>query len=202
VIERGAQVVDELRVPGQDVRTVEDDAHGGAVWIEHRLTPDPPRRDVLGRREAERGAEHAIGDEPQQVLEVGEPAARQELERPCHDVGRDRRGRRQLGVGHHLAAEGEQRDALLGAGAAQVVERSLPRAPAPEEAHEHDLHAVEARRLLERSRVRRPHGWKPGREPFQHCAQAEDLSVGVGEDEDHAAAPSMSASTASTSRWA
>ena len=63
-----------------------------------------------GGVEAEALEQDGVGHEAQQVLEVRGAAVHEVGERLGHDAARHRRQRRELGVGHGLAAEGEERD--------------------------------------------------------------------------------------------
>ena len=125
-----------------------------------RVGPRPPHavgRDLVGRVEAEALEQHGVGDEAQQVLEVRRAA----VDEVGEGLGEDRAGhgrqRRELGVGHGLAGEGEERDAALDA-AWRAARRTRPpsaRRP-PQQPDDHAGGAVEVAVARRTSTAGRP----------------------------------------------
>ena len=147
-LEGGAEVVDEAGVAGDQVGPVEEDRHtGGRASSGRRCRVGGGRHPVAGTSAGGSNPnpvmQHGVGDEAQQVLEVGQAAVHQVLEGLGDGGARHRRGRGQLGVGRGLAAEGQQRDAGGPAAAAQLVERPGPGAGPAEQADQDHLDAVE-----------------------------------------------------------
>jgi hypothetical protein len=70
----------------------------------------------------------------------------------------------------------------------------LPGAPASEEAHDDRLGFLEGRDTAKQSGICCPNGREAVGQAFGYDPQAEDLRIGVREEEDHALSPAMALS--------
>ena len=167
-VDGGAQVGDELGVPGHPVGPVEHDADQwpigtalGSRTTQAGAVPHLGQRQRAGRLEPEAAHQHRVGHEPQQLLDVRRTARRRGS---GGRRGRSRRGRStagQLGVGVGLAAQGHEGDAGRRAAGPQLVER-LPQAPRPPSRRTTTAVTPSSGGApSSRPRVRRPHGGKP-----------------------------------------
>ena len=141
--DRGAQVVDELGVPRDQVGSIEDDAHHRACSPPSRLPPDAVVRDRAGRLEAPSVEADGICHEAEELLEVAGTPVGQVGECLGDRGARHGRGRSQLRVEDRFPAEGQQRDPSLGALGPQAVESLRPRPATAEEAYQDAAGSVE-----------------------------------------------------------
>src|SRR5699024_4593938 len=106
--------------------------------------PDASReRDLGWRFEAEALEEGGVGDEAQELREVGGAAGAPVGRRLGDHAGGHGGEPGELGVELRLTAEGEERDAVAETRLAELVEGFAPGAAALVEADEHGPHAVE-----------------------------------------------------------
>jgi hypothetical protein len=199
------ELVDPDGVAGDPVRAVEADA-------DRRTRAVEPRERVLDRHVAGPGDVYAeighlvrrleamtleqerVGEEAQQLLDVVDVAVAQVLARLGDRAGRRQRQRGHLRVGLDLAAEREQRDAVLLAARAQQVEALGPAAAAAEDPAQDHGGAVEQLvdegRLVDRTaRIRAAHGGEVAAEPLDGGGRGKDLGVSCRDEAQQRRAP-------------
>ncbi len=132
-VQRFAEGVHELGVPGQVVGAVEAEADRRALGVEWIAAVDAEIWDLVRRLEPVPVEQEGVGEKAQQLLDVVHVAVAQVLA-GLRDRARWReRQRGQFGVGLGLAAEREQRDAAARALLPQQVEALRPAAAAAED---------------------------------------------------------------------
>ncbi len=161
--ECGQQRVDEAGIPAHPVGAVEDDADAGALRIGQRLpvsqagawrqvrVVDAVVRQRKRRLEAEAGQQQMVGQEAQQLRQVGAAAGAEVLQGHVQHVGTHGGHCRQFGIGFAGAADDDQVPPL----AARVLDQVGKSGHAAQAAqHPHHDHARRAQFAVQQLRQR------------------------------------------------